>query len=113
MLFPAAGNLNFNNGNANMNNTRAHGYSVHCVQNLLFRLFQEVIDQFIPVMSSVVETSQWRFLHSLRSVEMTKDVIRPVEMTETGNSPVEMTVSVNRYIISFFMFFLFHDISYL
>ena len=96
-----------------MNNNRANGYSVRYVQNLLFRLFQEVIDQFTPVMSSVVETSQWRFLHSLRSVEMTKDVIRPVEMTETGNSPVEMTVSVNRYIITFFMFSLFHDISYL
>ena len=86
-----------------MNNNRANGYSVRCVQNLLFRLFQEVIDQFTPVMSSVVETSQWRFLHSLRSVEM----------TEKGNSSVEMTVSVNRYIITFFMFFLFHDISYL
>ena len=49
----------------------------------------EVIDQFTPVMSSVVETSQWRFLHSLRSVEMTEDVI----------CSVEMTVSVNRYII--------------
>ena len=43
-------------------------------------------------MSSVVETSQWGFLHSLCSVEMTEEVIRSVEMT----------VSVNMYVITYF-----------
>ena len=33
-----------------------------------------VIFLFTHVMSSVVETSQWRFLHSLRLVEMTVSV---------------------------------------
>ena len=41
-------------------------------------------------MSSVVETSQCGFLHSLRSVEMTEDV----------NRSTEMTVSVNMYVIT-------------
>ena len=43
-------------------------------------------------MSSVVETSVWGFLHSLRSVEM----------TEKGNRSNEMTVSVNMYIITYY-----------
>ena len=51
-----------------------------------------VICQFTPVMSSVVETSQWGFLRSLCSVEMTEEVIRSVEMT----------VSVNMYVITYF-----------
>ena len=44
-------------------------------------------------MSSVVETSQWRFLHSLRSAEM--------------------PVSVNMYIITLFVYLLFNESFYI
>ena len=56
------------------------------------------IYQFAPVMSSVVETSLKRFLHSLRSVEMTI-CIRSVEMTIRVGS-VEMTICVRSVEIS-------------
>ena len=39
-----------------------------------FSFLQVIIYQFTPVMSSVVETSLKRFLHSLRSVKMTVSV---------------------------------------